>query len=622
MPLQKLVFTPGVNRENTRYSNEGRWYSMDKVRFRSGTPEKIGGWTPYTSNVFLGTARLLHNWVTLAGENLLAVGTHLKMYIERGGLFWDITPIRSTTGALNNPFTTGAAGSSVVTVTIAAHGAITGDFVTFSGAVAVDGISAATLNAGFQVTVLTSNTFTITATPCTAGGVTGGGAAVVAAFQANTGADIAIVGLGYGVGGYGVDGYGSAATSGAGVVTTGLRQWHADNFGQDLVMCIRNAGVYYWSAAIGAPASLAVRATALSVQVGASDAPTIASQVFVTDDEHVVACGANTRGSAVQDPLLVRWCAQGNSVNWTPAVTNTAGDQRLTAGSYIVAAAKMRQENLIWTDTAIVSMQFVEPPVVFSFTPLASNISIVSPKAVAVANNVAYWMGNGKFYKYDGHVQTMVCDVRKYVFSDINYTQIGQTFTGTNPAFNEVTWYYCAAASDTVTNYVTYNYVENLWTFGTLARSAWVESGLKDHPVAAGLDNKLYYHENGFDDGSTAPYSAISAYLESADFDIGDGQNFSFVSKIIPDVDFDGSTAATPSVTLTLKSRSTPGANFTQTNAQTAVQTATSPFLQFTEYCYTRIRGRQMSFRIESNDVGVTWQLGTPRIEIREDGSR
>lgn len=621
MPLQKLTFRPGVSKENTRYTQEGAWWDMDKVRFRSGTPEKIGGWVPFGPGVFKGTARLLHNWVTLASENLLAVGTHLKMYIERGQAYFDITPIRSTTGALNNPFTTGAAGSSIVTVTIAGHGAITGDFVTFSGAATVDGILAATLNAEFQVTVLTANTFTITATPCTAGGVTGGGAAVVAAFQINTGLDVSVIGVGYGVGAYGVDGYGLAATTGVGV-TAGLRLWVADNFGQDLVMCVRNAGVYYWSAAIGAPASLAVRATTLASQAGASDAPTIASGVFVTNDVHVVAVGANTRGTAVQDPLLVRWSMQGNAVYWTPAVTNDAGDQRLTAGSYIVAYKKMRQENLIWTDAALISMQYVGPPIVFSFTTLASNVSIVSPRAVAVANNVAYWMGNGKFYMYDGQVQTLQCDLRKFIFTNINVSQYGQIFTGTSAAFNEVTWYYCAAGSSTITNYVTYNYLERIWTYGTLARTAWSDSPLQSYPVAAAYDNKLYFHENGFDDGSTAPYSAINAYLESADFDIGDGQNFSFVDKILPDVDFDGSTAATPSVTLTLKSRSTPGANFTQTNAQSVVQTATVPFLQFSEYSYVRIRGRQLSFRIESNSVGVTWQLGTPRLSIREDGQR
>lgn len=622
MPIQKLTFKPGVNRENTRYTDEGQWYDMDKVRFRSGTPEKIGGWIPLGSNTFLGSARFLHNWVTLAGENLLGVGTNLKMYIERSQTYYDITPIRYTTGALTNPFTTGAAGSSIVTVTVASHGAITNDFVTFSGAAAVDGILAATLNAEFQITVLTANTFTITATPCTAGSVTGGGAAVVAAFQVNTGSDISIIGLGYGVGAYGVDAYGLAASTSPGIVTTGLRQWRGDNFGQDLIFNIRNGGIYYWSALIGAPASLAVRGTALSAQAGASDAPTIAAGVFVTDDVHTVVYGANTISTAVQDPLLVRWSDQGNPVNWTPAATNTAGDQRITSGSYIMTAAKMRQENLIWTDTALISMQFMGPPIVFSFTTMANNISIASPTAVGVANNVAYWMGRDKFYVYNGQVQTLNCDVRKYIFNDMNRTQIGQVFTGTNAAFNEITWYYCSSASDTVDKYVTYNYVENLWTFGTMTRTAWSDSPLRDTPIGAGYDGKLYYHENGFDDGSTAPYSAMTAFIESADFDIGDGEEFSFVSRIIPDVDFDNSTAATPAVTLTLKARNTPGSNFIQTDAQSVAQTATVPFQQFTEYCYVRIRGRQLAFRIESDAVGVTWQLGTPRLEIRGDGRR
>jgi len=544
------------------------------------------------------------------------------MYLERGTAYYDITPIRYTTGALTNPFTTGTAGSSVVTVTINSHGAITGDFVTFSGSAAVDGILAATLNAEFQVTVLTANTFTITATPCTAGGITGGGAAVVAAFQVNTGSDISVVGLGYGVGAYGVGGYGLAATTGTGVITTGLRQWRGDNFGQDFIYCIKNAGIYYWSAAIGAPASLAVRGTTLASQVGASDAPTIAADIFVTDDVHVVALGANTRGTSTQDPLLVRWCDEGNPVNWTPSATTTAGDQRLTTGSYIVCGEKMRQENLIWTDTALVSMQFVGPPVIFSFTTLANNLSIVSPTAVAVANNVAYWMGNGKFYVYNGQVQTLPCDVRKYVFNGMNTTQIGQVFTGTNAAFNEVTWYYCGTGSNTVSNYVTYNYVENIWTFGTLARTAWLDTALQSTPVAAAYDGKLYYHEYGFDDGSTAPYSAINAYLESADIDIGDGQNFSFVSRILPDIDFDNSTAVTPSVTITIKARDSAGGNFGETQASTVAQTSIVPFQQFTEQCWVRVRGRQITYRVESTDVGVAWQMGTPRIDVREDGQR
>jgi hypothetical protein len=401
-----------------------------------------------------------------------------------------------------------------------------------------------------------------------------------------------------------------------------LRQWVGGNFGQDFICAIRDGGVYYWTYTGVSTIDLATRATALSAQPGASDAPLIADNMLITDDQHVIVVGSNRRGATTEDPMLVRWCAQGNPLNWTPAITNTAGDYRLTAGSYPYAVKKMRQENLIWTDTALVSMQFVGPPVVFSFATLADNISIASPNAVGIASNVAYWMGKDKFYVYNGQVQTLDCDIRKYVFGGMNPTQLGQVYAGNNNQFNEITWFYCSVNSLTPDLYVTFNYVEKLWTFGQMTRTAWLDSPLRTSPIGAGIDGKLYYHEQGFDDGSTTPVTAIPSYLESADFDIGDGQEYSFVDKILPDVDFDGSTAAVPSVTLTLKSRSTPGANFTQTKANAVTQTAVSPFGQFSEYCYTRIRGRQMSYRIESNAVGVTWQMGTPRISIRSDGQR
>lgn len=620
MPIQKLTFKPGVNRENTRYTNEGQWWDMDKVRFRSGTPEKLGGWVLLSTSVFKGISRFLLNWLTLASENLIAVGTNSKMYVARSGSYYDITPIRYTTGSLTNPFTTGAAGSSIVTVTVASHGAGTGDFVTFSGAATVDGILAATLNAEFEITVLDANTFTIVATPCTAGSVTGGGAAVVAAFQPNVGPEINVVGTGFGAGSWGSGGWGLAATGT--VVTAGMRYYAGDNFGQDLIFSLPGNNVYYWSTTAGMPSALTVRATTLASQPGASNAPVTANSILVTEDRHVVCLGTNALGTSTLDPMLVRWCAQANPVNWTPAITNTAGDERLTTGSQIMAVKKMRQENVIWTDAAVISMQFVGPPVVFSFQTLSTTISLAGANAVAVADNVAFWMGKDKFYRYDGHVQTLTCDLRKYVFSDLNATQLGQVYAFSNKQFNEVTWLYPSLSSTVIDKYVTYNYVENLWTFGTMARTAWIDTPLQEHPIAAGTDKRLYFHESGFDDGSTSPATAISAYLESADFDIGDGEEFSFIDKIIPDVDFDGSTAAVPAVTITLKSRSTPGANFTQTNAQTVSQTAVVPFQQFSEYCYVRVRGRQMAYRIESTAAGVTWQMGTPRLSIRPDGKR
>ena len=713
MPLQKINIAPGVNRENTRYTNTGRWWDMDRVRFRSGTAEALGGWVQLGANTFQGTARLLHNWMTLGSENLLAVGTNLKMYIERGQGFYDITPIRYTV-TLTNPFTTTTAGSATINVVATLHGAITGDFVTFSGATTLDGIDALLLNAEFQVNVTGPNTFWFTAPAgCTLGGVNGGGS-VTMAFQPNTGASVATAGTGWGSPVWGgtntipmganpfttvsagstllhcfISGHGAgvgdwvtfsgvsaatfdgivgsalnaqyqivgvvsanivsinaptAATAGgvsggganslAGLQgwglaarsnlsnTNALRQWVGSNFGQDFIYSIRDGAIYYWTATGDIGVDLLTRGVALTSLPGASNAPTIAANILVTDDQHVVALGTNFIGATTQTPLLVRWCAQGNPLNWTPEITNTAGDMLLTAGSYIYAARKMRQENLIWTDTSLISMQFVGPPIVFSFTPLATNISIASPTAVAVAQNVAYWMGKDKFYKYDGQVQSLPSDVRKYVFGGMNTTQLGQVHAGTNEQFNEVTWWYCSTNSLVPDRYVTFNYVENLWTFGTMTRTAWLDSPLRTTPMGAGNDGKIYYHELGFDDGSTNPPTSLNSFIESADFEIGSGDKFTFISRIIPDVEFDGSTSAVPTVTLTLKSRNTPGSPFTQTSPNAVSQTAVIPFTQFTEFCYTRIRGRQMSFRLDCNTVGTTWQMGTPRYDGIEDGGR
>jgi hypothetical protein len=401
-----------------------------------------------------------------------------------------------------------------------------------------------------------------------------------------------------------------------------MRQWVGDNFGQDFIFAIRDGGLYYWQPTFGGAitTALATRGVLLSTTAGASNVPTIADNVLVTDDEHVVVFGTNALGGTAEDPMLVRWCDQGNYANWTPAITNTAGDQRLTNGSYTYAVEKMRQENLIWTDTALVSMQFVGPPVVFSFTTLATNISVASVNAVGVATNVAYWMGKGKFYVYDGQVKTLPCDVRKYVFDDFNTEQYGQVYAGTITQFNEVQWFYCSAASTYPDRYVTYNYLEGLWTFGVLGRTTWLDSPYRDYPMATDSAGYLYWQENGFDDGSTSPVSAVHSYLESADFDIGDGEKFSFVSKIIPDVDFDGSTAVTPAVTVTLEARNTPGEGFRSADIKPISVSGTAT--AFTPWVSTRLRGRQISFKIESTGVGVTWQLGTPRLELREDGGR
>ena len=356
------------------------------------------------------------------------------------------------------------------------------------------------------------------------------------------------------------------------------------------------------------------------------NAPLIGDMVMVDDNEILIVVGANPLGTtsftAYEDPMTVRWSDQGAPLTWTPDITNQAGDVRLTAGSYTIAIEKMRQENLIWTDSALVSMQYIGPPLVYSFTTVATNLSIASTNAVAVASNTAYWMGHGKFYMYNGSVNTLQCPIRKFVFDNINVQQLGQVYAGTNKQFNEITWFYCSLNSQTPDSYVTYNHSEQIWSYGTMTRSAWIDSGTQPNPIGTGLDGCLYYHEDGLDDGSTTPVSPIDAYIESADFEIGDGDQYSFISRILPDVDFSGSTATTPAVTITLKTRDNPGANIAQSNDSGISQTAVVPFPQFTQYSYVRLRGRQVLFRIESNQVGVQWQLGTPRIEIRPDGSR
>lgn len=700
MAFIPLKFRPGANRDNTRYANEGAWWDMDKVRFFSGYPQKIGGWQQLSANTYLGFCKFLHNWVTLVGENLLAVGTNLKMYIERGGVYHDITPIRATV-TLTDPFTT-TPGSNQVLVTHAGHGALSGDFVTLSGATTVGGVPAAEINTEHQVYVVTADQYFITVTTPAAAPATGGGA-VTAVYQPNTKASVAATGGGYGVGGYGSGAYNMFTTSRFG-------QYVGDNFGEDLVFAIRDGGVFYWSAA-GIPASLSVRGEYMPKLPGALAAPMVADNIMVTADQHVVCIGTDTisathvggnlftTGAAgstvvtvrfpahgmstgdyatvdgavdidgipatelnaqhqvtalsvdlftinvktgctvggvtgggtnvavyaqngVEDPMMIRWCAQGNPLNWLPKATNTAGDYRLTAGSYTYAVKRMRQENLVWTDTALYSMQFVGPPVVFAFTQLAENISIASATAVAVVDNTAFWMGTDKFYMYDGRVVPIPCDIRRYVYGDINRTQFGQVAAGTNTEFNEVIWLYCSANALHPDRYVTYNYVEKVWAFGTMARSCWLDSQLRGYPIAAGQDGKLYYHEIGTDDGSTNPPSAITSFIESADVDIADGESFMFVQRCIPDVAFDGSTAAVPGAVLTLKTRNSPGGDYLQSNARAVTRTATVPFDQFTEQVWVRLRGRQVAFRIDSSDVGVSWQLGIPRLDVREDGMR
>lgn len=708
MPLQKIIARPGTNRENTRYTNEAGWYVSEKVRFRQGTPEKIGGWVRISQAVFLGICRSLWNWVTLGNANLLGVGTNLKYYIEQGGAYSDITPIRKTQSVTFAAVTVSPF-SSTITVTSANHGAITGDFVTFSGAVSLGGnITAAVLNQEYQITsVPTSSTFTFTAKNASTGAtvtsnasdVGNGGASSVGAFQVNTGPGVAQVPLiGWGGGAWGGGSWGVTST-----VTDPLRIWNANNWGEDLVFGPRAAGLYYWDATGGLssrgvalnslggivtitiaspgvvtftvslvegtavsftttgalPTGLSVGTTyylrnvsGLTANLSATptgsvittsgtqsgvhsmileDVPDIQYSLIVSDAyRYLLVFGCNPIDSAVADPMLIRWCSQESLVDWSPAATNTAGSLRLSRGSQIITVQQQRQEILAWTDSALFSIQFLGAPLVWGSQILADNISIAGPNAVAVASSKTYWMGIDKFYIYDGVVKTLNCDLRRYIFNDINLYQNFQIFAGTNEGFNEIWWFYCSESSSTIDRYVVFNYAENngqgVWYYGTMARTAWSDSGLRQYPQAATYSNNIVDHERGVDDNVSGTPAAINAYIESAEFDIQDGHNLGYVYRVLPDITFDGSETSSPAVTMTLipMMNSGSGYNNPQSNSGSSsasvVRTSTTTIEQFTGQVYVRVRGRQMIFKVESNQLGCAWQLGAPRIDIRQDG--
>ena len=620
MPLQKILFKPGVNRENTRYTTEGGWYDCDKIRFRQGNPEKLGGWTRFSAFTFLGVCRSLWNWITLGGANLLGVGTNLKFYINLGGQYFDITPIRGTPGTINaDPFVA-TLGSSVITVTDTAHGCITGDFVTFSGAVGLGGnITAGVLNAEYQVTVLSANSYTITvsavANATDVSGSPGGGASVVAAYQLNTGPEYQVPLVGWGAGGWGTGPWGTGSAD-----PIPLQLWSQYNLGEDLLFGPRGGGVYYWDSSVGI-GSRGVNLTTL----GDSDTPLFQNHILVSDaSRFTLVFGTNDYGASTLDPMLIRWSEQENPFIWTPTITNQAGSVRLSHGSEIVTALQTRQEIVTFTDQALYSLQYLGPPYVWGTQLLGDNISIAGSNAAVLASGVVYWMGVDKFYMYDGRVQTLNCDLRRYVFGDFNQDQSAQVFAGTNEGFNEVWWFYCSAGSTEVDKYVIYNYLEKVWYYGTMGRTAWLDTGLQPYPIAATYINNIVNHESGVDDGATATPAPILANISSSEFDIGDGHNFGFVWRVLPDLTFGGSAASpTPQVTMTLQGLTNSGSGVTASAGQAVVKGSTYVITEeFTGQIYTRVRGRQMIFKIESDQLGTTWQLGAPRIDIRPDGRR
>lgn len=622
MPLQKLQFRPGIIRDVPSYTNGGGWWDGNLVRFKNGFPQPVGGWQRYANVQFNGTCRDLISWVALSGANYIGIGTTTKFYVEKGGVLEDITPLRATE-TLTNPFAA-TNGSATLTVTDASNGCQVGDFVTFSGATGLGGnVTAAVLNQEYQVaSIVSANAYTITLPVTANASDTGNGGTVTARYQISIGLDTQVGGVGWGAGTWGRGGWGSAATVSVG---SSLRLWSSDNFGQDLIYCVRNGGIYYWSPSYGA----GVRGDALSSLTTDPACPTIGALIRVSENErHVIVFGGNNYfnndGSInnSQDPLLIKWSNQEDYTVWSPSATNTAGDLRLGSGTKIVHAVETKREILVWTDSALYSMQYLGPPYTYGINQIAANTTTLGFNSFANVEDLVYWMGNGKFYVYDGRTSELPCPIQKYVFDNFNYAQSDKVFAAVNSKFNEVTWFYPSANSSENNVYVTYNYAERAWTYGTLARTAWIDSGTEEYPIGASPDHYLYNHEYGTDDGSTNPFSPIHAYLESSPIEIESGEKFAFIRRVIPDIGFYDSTSNTPTVTMTFKTQNFPGANYQNTSNSSISQTATIPVEQFTDQAFVRLRGRQVSFKISSEQVGTFWTLGTPRIEIQPDGKR
>ena len=631
MPLTKLQFRPGINREITSYSNEGGWFDGDKIRFRFGFPEKIGGWQRLGNSTFLGSCRALHIWRTLGLETYLGVGTHLKYYVEYGQGYYDVTPIRRTTSAGAVTFAA-TDGSSVLTVTDGTHGAVAGDFVTYTDAVSLGGtITADVLNQEYQIaSIVDSSTYTIVAravaslsqitidgaytpTPVVANASdTGnGGAGVIGAYQINIGLDTSVFGTGWGAGPWSRGAWGSAAT--IDLIKDTLRLWMHDNFGEDLVLNVMNGGIYYWDSSGGLSNN---RAVAISDLAGANASPTVATQIMVSDvDRHVIAFGCDpVDNPGVQDPLLIRFSSQESVTDWNPTALNTAGDLRIGSGSKIIVAVETRQQTIVFTDTSLHAMQYLGPPFTFGIQKISENITIQSPNAAVAVDDRIFWMGRNEFYLYEGTVNRLPCTVRDYVFNDINFDQAEKVFAAANTANSEIWWFYPSANSSENDRYVSFNYLEQAWSYGNLARTAWLDRGVEQLPIAASTDKRLYNHEIGFDDGSTVPASPIEAFVQSSPIDLGDGEQFVFMRRLIPDMDFRNSTAETPSVDVTTRIRNFNGGNY--------LRTTTSTVNGDTEQVHLRLRGRQFSMRVASDGEGVGWRLGSMRYDLRPDGRR
>ena len=705
MPLTKLKFKAGINRETTSYDNEGGWFDCDKIRFKQGVPEKIGGWYKNSSKSFYGVARALHPFVALDNSRFLGVGTNAKYYVNESGDFNDITPVRATvasggtvfagikntisaginatvtsiplTSSTNFPpagrikinseeityaaisgnnligcvrgvsSTTAASHSSsddVLCATIKAtcsggHGAVEGDFVTFSGAVSLGGnVTANVLNQEYPILIVESSTVfyfearaasTTIASILVDGIITpshvfanasdsgNGGGSIVGVFQLNVGLNTVVGGNGWGAGTWGRGTWDSASSTTA--TSAQLRLWTHDNFGEDLIINVRNGGIFYWDKSDG----LATRAVALASRTGAdTGTPTIAKKVIVSDkDRHIIVFGCDPATAVgTQDPLLIRFSSQESPTTWDATATNTAGDLRLGSGSEIITAVETRQQILVFTDVSLHAMQFLGPPFTFGVNLISENITIMGPETAKASDDLVFWMGLEDFYVYDGRVRKLPCTLKSYVFNDFNLSEKNKAFAALNSSYNEVWWFYPSSSSTEIDRYILFNYAENTWAYGNLNRTAWVDRGINNYPIAASTDYYLYDHEFGLDDGSTSPSQGITAHIESSQIDLADGDKFVFMRRVIPDLTFNGSTSTAPAANLILKSRNFPGGNYLNTETSAVTQSATVPVEQFTQQAFVRLRGRSFALRIESTATEVKWRLGATRVDIRPDG--
>lgn len=621
--LQKLQFKPGVNRDQTNYSNEGGWYQCDKIRFRSGYPQKIGGWLRYGTFTLIGICRQMFNWVTTYSDNYLALGTSKRAYIEAGGEIYNITPLQHTSttlGAPSGPFTA-TTGSDVLTVsysTDTAYNPEVGNYVTFAGAASLGGnITDDVLNYSQGYEILTVNTTAKTYTidvgvNANSSDTSNGGATVTAYYDIDIGYDIDTFGYGWGAGAWSRGGWGSGAIT---PIVQPQRDWFFQNFDNDLVMNIRNGPIYYWKYADG----VAARATLLSSTtidgVAPSDVPAEATEILLSqNDKHLLALGATPYGGGDFDPLLIRWASQNQPNIWTPLVTNSAGFIRVSRGSQIVCGVATRQEILVFTDGTLNSLQYLGTNDVFGLQELSDNISILSSRSVAVVNNTAYWFGHDKFYAYSGRVETLPCTLRNHVFENLNYAQANQIVVGTNEGWNEIWWFYPTANSNVNDAYVIYNHLEKIWYYGNIERTAWSDSSLREYPQSV-ASTVMYDQERGVN----ADLLPLAANIASSDFDLADGDQYILTKRIIPDISFTGSTANDPEVTMYVKPRNFPGVAYSNIESGRVIESSVDVY---TDQIFMRARARQMAIEIASTDLGVQWQLGSPRLDGRPDGKR